>query len=613
MSTSAGDQGFELDIRVLDDTAPDLVDIARQYWDLRGLDEAGVYPLWRTRVREIDTNGRGGRYHLLAAAASRAVAKGYFCASCEEELSLPNRTALNQILSGYEGMVCVDCHPTLMEEAEQYRNPDAWAVRQAERRRERQSINEAYAEAEELWLRSHREVLQRTYTLRHHPEDQLPLLSVRQELAALAVVRNAASGGIISLKEHLALPPLSPDARDVNTLAELRDHEVLHVHPSTGVDSMEWEIGRFSDAVAQAGGDLGAIPLPELTGSYFPYKTRFYVPYGHHIQGAASSADTELLRRLTQALNDYQRFASLERLFAEVVAEEGVRYFDHKLAEHHLPGVPEERRPRLREAAEKLAQVRCLGQLYFAAWAATRDAAAAARRNPRAPLANMTEHGLRRFEALTQEMVQDSTRYAKTFTEESRFPLSAMARTLFHTVLDMNPMETSLSQLQDMRPARPAPVQPSAAMPPQATTAVEPEPELVHPALDEKEFPSVELQARQLAADPESWSPQDFAIAFQTVREDISLVWDADHPSHATLQAAAGALEVHLLQLGPYLKEREAVLAAVLAAGLYRELIGARPNALPAGRVVVGLLMEVLSRRGKVGEPTKVAEPEDDE
>jgi hypothetical protein len=613
MSTSAGDQNFELDVRVLDDTASDLVDIARQYWDLRGLDEAGVYPLWRTRVREIDTHGRGGRHHLLAAAGSRAVAKGYFCASCEEELSLPNRTALNQILSGDDGMVCVDCHPTLMEEAEQYRNPAAWAARQAERRRERQSINEAYAEAEELWLRSHREVLQSTYALFSQPEDQLPQLGVRQGLAALAVVRNAAKGGIISLKEHLTLPPLSPDNRDVETLAELRDHEVLHIHPSTTVNSMEWRIGSFSEAVAQAEGDLGSVPVPELTGSYFPYRTRFYVPYGQDLQGAVALADSKLLRRLTHALNDYQRFAGLQTLLAEVIAEEGVRYFDHKLTEHHLPSVPEERRPRLREAAEKLAQVRCLGQLYFAAWAATRDAAAAARRNPRAPLASMTEHGLRRFEALAQEMVQDSTRYAKTFTEESRFPLSAMTRTLFHTVLDMNPMETSLSELQAMRPARPAPVRTPPATPPRATTAVEPEPELVHPDLDDKEFPSIELQARQLAADPESWSPQDLAAAFQTVREDISLVWDADHPSHATLQAATGALEVHLLQLGPYLKEREAVLAAVLAAGLYRELIGARPNALPAGRVVVGLLIEALTRRGKAEEHTKVAEPEDDE
>ena len=397
MSISAGSQNFELDVRVLDNTASDLVGIARQYWDLRGLDEAGVNPLWRTRVREIDTNDKGGRHHLLAAAASRAVAKGYFCASCEEELSLPNRTALNQILSGDDSVVCVDCHPTLMEEAEQYRNPDTWVARQAERRREKQSINEAYAEAEEFWIRSHREVLQRTYALLCQPEDQLPQLSVRQELAALAVVRNAAKGGIISLKEHLTLPPLSPDNRDVETLAELRAHEVLCIHPPTPMESMCWRIGSFSEAVAHDEGDLGSLPAPELTGSYFPYRTRFYVSYGRDLQGAVSLADTELLRRLTHALNDYERFAALERLLAEVIAEEGVRYFDHKLMEHHLPAVPEERRPRLREAAERVAQVRCLGQLYFAAWAATRDAAAAARRHPRSPLASMTEQssGLR--------------------------------------------------------------------------------------------------------------------------------------------------------------------------------------------------------------------------
>lgn len=251
-------------------------------------------------------------------------------------------------------------------------------------------------------------------------------------------------------------------------------------------------------------------------------------------------------------------------------------------------------------------------------WAATRNAAAAAQRNPRAPIANMTEHGLKSFEDLAQEMVRDDTKYTRVFKEETGFPLSVMTRTLFHTVLDMHPMETGLDRLKAMRPAPPAPARKEAAEPAPAPARkrAEPkpepdlEPELVHPELEEKEFPFVQLQVRRLAAVPESWSPHDFTTVFQTVREDISLVWDADHPSNSTLQVATGALEMHLLQLGTYLKEREAVLAMVLAADLYRELIGARPNAVPAGRVVVGLLVEALSRRERAGQPI---EADDDE
>lgn len=614
MSTSDGGQGFELDVRFLDGTPSYLVDVSRRYWDICGLGEAGVSPLWRTPVHDIDTRGWGGRPHLLAAAASRAVAKGYFCPSCEEELSLPNRTALSRLLAGDTRVVCADCHPTLAEEAEDYRNPDAAALRRAERRREKQSLNEAYAEAEERWTRTHREVLENEFALRHHPEEDFPELDLRWELAALTVVRNAAKNGVIDIPDHPGLSSLSPDGADVEVMGELRRRGVLHVHPSTPVSSQVWRIGAFADAFAEAEGDLDALPVPELTGSYYPLKTRFYIPYGDDIRTAAASADTRLLRRLSGALKDHQRFAALETLLVEVIAHEAVRYFDHKLREHHLPGVPEEKRPRLREAADRLARVRCLGQLYFAAWAATRNAAAAAQRTPRAPAVNMTEYGLKSFEDIAQEMVRDDTRYTKIFREETRFPLSAMTWTLFHTVLDMPPMETDLARLKDMRPLPPAPARREVAEPAPGPSAKEPgpeqEPELVHPELEEKEFPSVELQARRLAAVPESWSPQDFTAVFQTVREDVSLVWDTDHPSHSTLHAATGALEMHLLQLGTYLKEREAVLAMVLAAGLYRDLIGARPHALPSGRVVVGLLVEALLRRERGEQPTKVGDEE---
>ncbi|WP_143832068.1 hypothetical protein [Nocardiopsis sp. CNR-923] len=117
----------------------------------------------------------------------------------------------------------------------------------------------------------------------------------------------------------------------------------------------------------------------------------------------------------------------------------------------------------------------------------------------------------------------------------------------------MHPMETGPARIREMRsaqPARTAPVRNEVIEPAPAPPVREPQPEPVHPELKEKEFPSVELQARRWAAMTEAWSWQDFAAVFQTVREDISLVWDEDHPSRSTLQAATGALEMHLLQLG---------------------------------------------------------------
>ncbi|MFJ4007616.1 hypothetical protein ACIPWL_29775 [Streptomyces sp. NPDC090023] len=59
------------------------------------------------------------------------------------------------------------------------------------------------------------------------------------------------------------------------------------------------------------------------------------------------------------------------------------------------------------EAAYKVAEHRPLGEIYNLVWRATRAAAEAAQKNPRAPRMHMSTHAINRFEADAQRAVAD--------------------------------------------------------------------------------------------------------------------------------------------------------------------------------------------------------------
>ncbi|MEY9210595.1 hypothetical protein NI17_024110 (plasmid) [Thermobifida halotolerans] len=589
---STSDLELDLELRFFDGADDQLVDIARRYWSFDGVDESGAYPQWGCLVRDIDTAGWGRRLHVLAAAVSRAVLKGFSCAACGGELSLASRSTLQEVLDGAHEHDCVDCRPVLLEEAEKLSDPKRRARRQ--QHQERQLALQRVASAKQEWLHNRREAAYETYPLRWRPEEQVPPLSLYQELTALAVLRYAAKGGLVCAQARLTDRALVPHVEDFEALNELHNLGVLAIHPGTPLDSLVWEPATFQEAYAQAEGNLDNLPAARPAGRYWPFKTVFYVPFGSDASLAAKRLDKELTQRLARALKDHERYQALEELAVEVIAAETVRYFDYKLTQHHLPAVPGDHRPRLEEAAVRLARSRCLGDMYFCAWSAASSAATASKRHPSAPQENMTTHGVNRFEDRAKTLLDNPGEEVKTFEEDANFGLSALTRTLFYTVLDMNPMTTTLSQIRQQRPAPPTPPSPPRVAQPSTAPSAE-DSKWTYPPLEESEFPSVELQARRLAEVAAHWSPEKVASGFEDVRQTITAVWEDGHPDRSTLIDAAAGLETYFHQLRSYLDSHQAALAMILAGGLRRELIGQCPDTFYAGQIVIGLLGDSLT------------------
>ncbi|MEU9485891.1 hypothetical protein AB0D83_19885 [Streptomyces decoyicus] len=134
----------------------------------------------------------------------------------------------------------------------------------------------------------------------------------------------------------------------------------------------------------------------------------------------------------------------------------------HRLEELKLPEVTDNHQARLRDAAYKAARHRPLGEIYNLVWRATRAAAEAAQKNPRAPRLHMSTHAVNQFETHAQRAATDPDWELKPFGEINKLGPSAMTRVLFYTVLDLHPLETSLPEIRQTLPPAAAAPQPSA-------------------------------------------------------------------------------------------------------------------------------------------------------
>ncbi|WP_405689415.1 hypothetical protein [Streptomyces sp. NBC_00057] len=126
-------------------------------------------------------------------------------------------------------------------------------------------------------------------------------------------------------------------------------------------------------------------------------------------------------------------------LAQELIAGEALRYFTNRLDELNLPDVPANHTVRLVDAVGKVSAHRPLGEIYNLAWRATRAAAEATQKNPRASRANMTTFAVNQLESLAKRAVDEPDWSIKPFSENQRYGAAAMTRVLFFNVLDANP------------------------------------------------------------------------------------------------------------------------------------------------------------------------------
>lgn len=446
-----------------------LVEIGRRYWSLDGFDSESGRPLWSETTGNIDCSPWGTRKaYVVAAAAVRTVLPGYSCPRCSGELVLTSRTALDKIASGEQPAVCADCDESLQEHVARVLNP-----KQLSKAREQHDQRARHQRGQQLrheWDNQRHAIVRDTYEVTWLPDHPIPSASVRVELIVLALLDYAPSPAPLGpVREWVA--PLHPNpAKQGECVAEALRADLIRIHPASHVDSLEWEPATFDKALGQVDTD-GQVPPPVLTNRYYALAATHFTPYGHSLGTAATAVRDHLAACLDPAAMTKSRQLQLLDVTAEVLAEEAIRYFQYQLAEHHLPEVPDNHRDRLVEALYAAARVRPLSELYNLAWRSVRDAATAAQRNPQAPKANMTTHGVNRFESNAQEALNPKFNI-KPFGPVARLKLAAVTRTLFLRVLQQNSFTTSVPDIEATLPA-PIAEEPEPGTPPLGAASTE--------------------------------------------------------------------------------------------------------------------------------------------
>lgn len=545
----------------IDDADAELVAIGERYWAVAGFSAEDGKAVWSEKTKDIDTAGWGKQIYVVAAAGVSAVVAGRRCHQCRGPLSLTSRTAFQQVCDGGDP-ACVNCTESLTAAVRVIVDPARKAKREAAKAKTR--AQQAVGSAEARWRQGQQEAIAEEYAAVFPAErDTLPVVGVREMIGALALLRYSPSTSPIA--DINAWPePLHPDRVKIGSLlGALIRADLLKIHSSSPVTAFVWEPATFEDALREVEGDLDAVDVPELTGGFYPLAACYYAPCGTSAGKAVENLDAHLTAALDPAGMNAERHEDLLVVAQELIAEEGLRYFTNRLEDLHLPAVPENHYARLSEAAYKVAEHRPLGEIYNLVWRATRAAAEAAQKNPRAPRAHMSTHAVNRFEADAQRACADADWELKPFTAIQGQGPSAMTRALFYNVLDGNPIEVSLPEVRETLPE----------------PVVEPRPGDTGPIGFGDELTAT---IKWLDAHPGAWDPRVVGTGLGVLAERSE---DAPGWHHEGKILARGAGQLHRLheRLAPVIGVKEAALAAIGATAMLVHPVTIDGITLPSG------------------------------
>lgn len=526
----------------LDGADAELVAIGERYWALAGFAPELGTPVWCEKAKDIDTAGWGHQIYAVAAAGVRAVVVGRVCPQCGGSLSLTSRAAFQQVCDGSDP-ACADCNESLTSAVRVISDPARKAKREAARAKaeKRNAVESGHAR----WKRLQRDVIAEEYAAVFPSNGGVPASGVREMVGALALLRYAPSTSPITAVGSWP-DPLHPDSGKVGSLlGALVRADLLRIHASSPATAFVWQPATFEEALRETEGDLDAIDTPRLSGSFYPLAAHYYAPHGTSAGKAVEELDAHLAAALAPAGMSEGRQEDLLAVARELIAEEALRYFTNRLDDLNLPAVLENHAARLSEAAYKVAEHRPLGEIYNLVWRATRAAAEAAQRNPRAPRAHMTTHAVNRFETDAQRATADPGWELKPFTAITGQGPAAMTRALFYNLLDSDPMETGLPQLRD---ALPEPlVAPRAADP--------------LPAVEGDELAAT---VAWLNSHPDAWNPYLVAAGLGVLAKERENSPEWHYEGKILARGAAQLLRLYE-RLAPVLGVQEAVLAVFAA------------------------------------------------
>lgn len=551
----------------------ELVALGERYWALAGFHSELGTAVWCEKTAQIDTSGWGRQIYAVAAAGVRAVVEGVDCAKCGGQLSLTSRTAFQELCDGEE-QVCVDCKESLLAAVKVVLNPARKAKR--EKQKEAEAAERVVAEARSRWHQQQLDEMAAGYPVVFPSVSQeLPVAGIREMVGAFALLRYAPASDPFRSVGSWPLP-LHPDSGEISELlGSLVRASLIAIHPSSPAHAMVWEPASFEDAVRAAGGDLGAVPQPELTHQFYPTAAHYFAPIGTSMGKAVEGLDGHLATALAPLDMTADEQGELLAVAHELLVAEGLRYFQHRLEEVRLPAVADNHVARLRTAMGKVAECRPLGEIYNLVWRVTRGAAEAAQKNPQVPRANLSTHALNQFEGHVQRAVDDEGWEIKPFSEIQGVGLSAMTRTLFYNVLNLHPVETSLAELEANLPEPRGELSAQGVNPPHFEATAD--------------DPLAELMVWLSTAG--SWNPKDVLEVLDDLQQARN---DGDWFDGRVLAKEAAKLLDLYRRLAPAIGVRSAVLSVVAATEMLLHPVSVGEAQIASGRWISAALVTVL-------------------
>jgi hypothetical protein len=422
--------GLTITLEQIEGAPGHLVAIAERYWQHQGFDEHGK-PQWSETTTSINTDFEGPA-HVVAARAVRALVKDRECDQCRNNLALTSRAAFERLCQG-RAASCVDCDPSMQDHLKRAAKPG-----QAQRRRsqrERRAHHELEVERQRQVAQQQRVILQREFAVELTPDAALPTVDLRTNIYALAMLHHAPDeSGILHPVETWVngIHPC-PD-RDHLLVTEVMRADIIRIHPTTHVDAFAWTESSEEDSRA-----------PVLGTTFYPLKVTWYVPYGASFAAAHLDAQTTLNQRLSLSALSAPEKDELADLIRQVVAGEALRYLEFHLSLLNLPTLPDHQRERSLEILLHAAGALSLAELYNLAWRSAQRAAAAAQEHQRAPRRNMTTHAVNWLEQRTLEALSPNAAALKPFQRDSRVPLAPLTRTVFESLLHLDPFTSTAS------------------------------------------------------------------------------------------------------------------------------------------------------------------------
>lgn len=451
-----------LEVEAVPGAAEDLVEAGRSYWHYSVNDYGAI--VWTKSAKASTNEVASGTPYQVAALGVRAFVPGCSCQNCGAPLALRTRDHWATLRStGLLPKDCVACNDVLLTYLAGQGSPEAQAARLDLKAAREQALARRLAEqqAHQAWQVARAALIQERWRRHFHglDDDGSPPMDLvntvtkhpRAAIAALAAVEYAAQVTPIPAHPAWAIPAAANAELTRSYLAAAWRAGLLAPDPDSDPRAWCWTVKDWGTALAAAEDTVP--PVGEIESSIYLEHTSWYVPWATS-RGTGAELLVQTVRdHLSPEVLSADVAEEVHDLARELLVAESIRYLNYQLELHNLPTVPEKHRSRLEEVLGSFVEEHTLGQAYALVWRAARDAAAAHQRTPRAPADRMSAHAVNRLEDMARDALQSmGKKEIPSYNMVEALPLSAITRTLFHSILNRAPERTSVLDVRQALP-----------------------------------------------------------------------------------------------------------------------------------------------------------------